>query len=357
MVPIYQDLSKKVEQYIADNDIIGRLPGVLRLSQNLNCNKVTLTKALKFLEQKGILRINGTKGTFVISGKQDRPHYHTLAVIGSEQPCNNDVLTNLNAIAKPMGYSFIYIAFDNETFKNNPRLLLNFPVDGFLFYMSVLRKEQEDLLRIKNFPIVATADWGISKRWMDVVECNHEEGYGILINHLHSLGHHRIAFIEYKRSPEYQPYLNKIIKIFQNKLGDDYDPKLIYIREFAETLYADYGEKCHAKYTYMAFEYFLYLPEPPTAVIVLNEDFISGITAHGLKIPNDISVAILQYDSILKSDNDITKVVFYLNEGVKWACRKLISRVQDDGSKPEFNLLPPTFFPGKTTSKYKRSKQ
>ena len=54
--PIYHELSKKLEDYIRENNITGKLPGTRTLSEMFNVHHVTLSKALHLLEDKGIIK-------------------------------------------------------------------------------------------------------------------------------------------------------------------------------------------------------------------------------------------------------------------------------------------------------------
>ena len=79
IAPIYHELSEKLERYIAENGITGKMPGVLKLSRELGVHHVTLSKAMRLLEKKGLLSINGTKGTFVTERTEKRPRHRVLA--------------------------------------------------------------------------------------------------------------------------------------------------------------------------------------------------------------------------------------------------------------------------------------
>ena len=83
IAPIYHELSEKLERYIAENGITGKMPGVLKLSRELGVHHVTLSKAMRLLEKKGLLSINGTKGTFVTERTEKRPRHRVLALVGA----------------------------------------------------------------------------------------------------------------------------------------------------------------------------------------------------------------------------------------------------------------------------------
>ena len=55
IAPIYQDISRCLEQYIKDHALTGKLPGTRQLSRELGCHHVTLSKAIHLLEQRGLV--------------------------------------------------------------------------------------------------------------------------------------------------------------------------------------------------------------------------------------------------------------------------------------------------------------
>ena len=268
IAPIYHELSEKLERYIAENGITGKMPGVLKLSRELGVHHVTLSKAMRLLEKKGLLSINGTKGTFVTERTEKRPRHRVLALVGAntEQADCKELLAKLNEYSLESGYNVIGITFEEQLFQRNRRLLLNFPVDGFLFRMSSLRKEHAELLRQENIPIVS----GARKEgypWLDQTDCDHDAGYSMLLDSLIALGHRRIVFLEFDRIEEYRFYLNNIRRVFQRKLGSAFDPELFYTKETGYDLWREYGEEYWNLYPKHAVRHWFSLPEPPTAII------------------------------------------------------------------------------------------
>ncbi len=351
MKPIYCQLSEKIEQYIVDNAIRGRMPGTVRLSNELNVNRVTLIKAMHELERRGVVTICGTKGTFVNDKQNRRTRHRVIGLVGTglEGRQGQSVIAELNRIAKPFDYRVVGIIFEENMFKENPGLLLNFPVDGLLFRYSTLRREQEELLRRENIPMVSTARRDDCP-WLDMVDCDIEAGYGELLRYLKSLGHRRVAFVTFDRSPEYRPYLDCVRAMFERELGRDYDPDLFYAKEFASDVYRKYGEKYREKCSIQVLQYFKSLKRFPTA-IVLGMDIWGELQTElkkiGFRIPQDISLAAIQAKEMVVDPN-LSAVVYDEREMLEWGIKRLIDRLMGKQVTPGCHLIKMYFNRGAT---------
>ena len=70
--PIYEQIIKEVERYVALNILKPneQIPSIRELATNLGINPNTVKKAYTELEQKGVIYVISTKGTFIA----DRTH-------------------------------------------------------------------------------------------------------------------------------------------------------------------------------------------------------------------------------------------------------------------------------------------
>lgn len=363
MRPIFKELSQQLEEYIKSNGITGRLPGVHRLSQELNVNHITLSKAIRVLEHKGILTVNGTRGTFINKKENNRPRHRMIGWVGlNESLQNKELLVSLNRQARLAGYQVIGISFDEMTFHENPKLLLNFPVDGFIFRYASLLESQHEFLKRENIPVIST----VRKQncdWLDMIDCDHDAGYKLLLDYLKKSGHRRIAFLEFDRNTELKFYLEHIKNIFQKELGEDFDPALFYIKKTGRDLYNRYNEKYRHAYVIQFLKHVMLLPEPPTAIVTLYEmvEIIkSELKKINLKVPEDVSIVAVQH-RVVASD-EFTSVFYDEQETFDWSLGRLLKRLNGIELKPECRLLPPRFINGSSSgimnnkwySKYKR---
>ncbi len=352
--PIYRDLCLKLEKYIADNNICGKLPGTRQLSREFGVNHVTLLKALHLLEEKGIIFIEPAKGIFTFQSRK-RPLHRVLALISAnlELPRNREIQSKLEQYLKKSGYNLIGISFDSALFKDNKQLLLNFPVDGFLFRFSSLRNDQAELLLKERIPFVSCARRKDLPQ-TDQTDCDHNFGYSLLLDKLLSMGHRRIAFCEFGRIPEYRPYLEDIYSLFAQKLGDSFDDSCFYVRETGLEMWEKYGENYRDIYPRRAVEYFLNLKNPPTA-IVAPYHLLSGIykilCEKGIRVPQDISLASMNYASENASSVNFTRIVYDEEKMLFWGIDRLLAKLADNPpAEPAYYFQKPEFHPGKTTA-------
>ena len=138
-----------MEDYITEHAITVRLPGVLKLSRELGVHHVTLTKAIRLLEKKGLLSIQGTRGTFV--REKTRRNFHVIGFVGvsAEATAREIAFADRNAKLANTGYRIMDISVNRQLVFENPRLLLQFPVDAYVFYGSffsrgIMKVLQED---------------------------------------------------------------------------------------------------------------------------------------------------------------------------------------------------------------------
>ena len=346
--PIYQKISAQLEQYIRDRGIVGRLPGTRQLSCELGCHHVTISKAIRLLAEKGLLENRGVRGVFVLGAeKPARPLRRVLAMVSGlhETPANRELLAKINHFLKDFHYSMIGIHFEESLFLENPRLLLNFPVDGFLFRFSSLRKVQTQLLRQENIPAVSCVlQQGMD--WLDQTDCDHAAGYALLLKKLRSAGHRRIGWIEFGRIPEYQPYLEAVRGYFQAALGPDFDPDLMFIRERDYEMLERYGQDYNRVYCERALVHFFRLKNPPTAIIVPRIDFAVEFCQladrAGIRMPDELTVMYVSH-GLPSVRPPLSGVEFDEEEMLLWGVRRLLERLKNPDLEPAKYMAPPRF--------------
>lgn len=352
--PVYKDLSLKLEKYIIDNNINGKLPGTRQLSREFGVNHITLLKALHLLEEKGVIFIEPARGIFT-SLSRKRPRHNVLALISAnlDQPGNREIQSKLEQYLKNHGYNLIGISFDSALFKDNKQLLLNFPVDGFLFRLSSLRNDQAELLLREKIPFVSCARRKDLPQ-TDQTDCDHMFGYNLLLDKLLSMGHRRIAFCEFGRIPEYRPYLEDIYSLFAQKMGDSFDESCFYTRETGLEMWEKFGEKYWDIYPRRAVEHFLNLANPPTAIIApfhLLNRIHKILCQKGVRVPQDISLASMNYASEKSVSADFTRIVYDEEKMLFWGIDRLLAKLVDNPpAEPAYYFQKPEFIPGKTTA-------
>lgn len=352
--PIYHDLSIKIKQYIKDNDLTGKLPGTRTLSKIFKVHHVTLSKALHLLETEGFVTFNGTSGIYVTQHEAAKTHYHALAMVGCnmEYSWTRKILTDIRKELSDFSYDLLGITFEKELFLNNKKILFNFPVDGFIFRFSSLRNEQAKLLMQAKIPFVACARRKDLPE-IDQTDCDHDYGYGLLLDKLIKLGHRKIAFCEFGRVPEYQRYLKDIYNLFKEKLGSDFNSDYFYVRETGLELWEKYGEEYWNIYPTRAVEHFLSLKEPPTALIApapLFRRIYNILSDKKIRIPEDISMMCMSYTDEKLPETDVSGIVYDEKKRLTWAVMRVAEKIKNPDLPAAQYLQKPIFNQGKTVT-------
>ena len=335
---IYRQLSLDIEKHIREQRLTGRLPGIRKYCRELGCHHVTLTKALRLLEERGIVSIRNRGGTYVLS--KTKRNYRTIGIVGGGYPLATHFPETL-ALLKKWNYHYMHISFDQALFHENPRILLNFPVDGFVFRMSSLRMEQLTFLKREDIPFITT-DCFSPVGGVNAVTSNHAAAYRHLLLKLRSLGHRRIGFVEFRRIPEYMFYLERIHHAFTNSLGSDFRQELF----FTPCTKLEFCDRHNSKdigrlFAYAALRYFAGLPELPDAIIAPDELAIQLnrlLKEYQFKIPEDISIAGVFRDSPF---DGLDGVVFNNRQILQSAVEYLLNRLADDANTGYIRLVSP----------------
>jgi LacI family transcriptional regulator len=156
---------------------------------------------------------------------------------------------------------------------------------------------------------------------LDAVLPNNELGVFQAVEHLHTLGHQRIGFINgdlavTNGSERLAGYLNAV-----RRFGLDDDPLLVRSGSFTR----DYGEE--------AAEALLTMGRPPTAILAGSNRLALGLLTvvgrHGLCIPDDLSVIAYNDAEWLAAWNPpITSVGIAVNEMAQLAVDLVVRRLQ-----------------------------
>lgn len=343
----YQEISLELETYIREKCPCGRLPGMLQLSKELGVHHVTLKKAIRLLEDRGLLTIDGTRGTFVnIHYGRKTGDQHTLGVVGLEAFRS---ISHLNDKYRNLGCRLVAIGIPNGLeAASEAEFLLQMPLAGVVFLGSSARRELIMLLRQHSLPVVGNIQNGLP--WMNGVEFAHYESYRTALRHLRELQHRRIAIMETQRPPEFQFYLNNVRSAFADELGEFFDPELFRVRDDLQEQYRIHGEKYLEVIFAERMNFFFGLPRPPTALIV-NASFLRAglpfLRKLGIRIPQDLSV--ISVCSPQVQDSFFSNLVASQDDLVEWAIPRLLGILAGNPLPVEKKLIPLRFIPGHST--------
>ncbi len=347
---IYARLLDDIERYRPG----AKLPPEREYCRHLKIARETLRHALLRLEKEGRI-IRSQAGTFIAAPKTGGKKYGMVALVGSKGGYQHDqVLDELNLMAKARGYQVIGITFEEELFRSKPGVLLNFPVDGFLFRVSSLREEQIDIMQQNHIPLVALnrMDTQIQQNHqfrLDWAECAIVAGYGLLLDQLIACGHRRIAFFDFNRTPEYRYFHRDLWNLFQEKLGKHFDKELFYIGGSSADWWRKYGEEYTNRYARQAADKLFNLAEPPTAVAAaypLVAALKTHLTARGLQVPLDVSLMFAQTTGMSRNFGDFSGIWFNELVKLRWGLDRLLLHIENPKLEPATFLQEPLFIEG-----------
>ena len=341
----YIKLSEKLEKFIRENGISGRLPGLYKLARELNVNHVTLYKAIHHLAQQGKLEIVPWKGTYVVGENMVRRKYHAIGVLGYCYSAESAkmLFDELNRELASTCYKILRIETNCTLLQENPRLLLNYPVDGFVFLGSSITRGMLDVLQENTIPAICTVNENYPEQ--NQIGMDHVEGYGRDVSMLMEKGYRKIAFLSVDRSPSFQNYIDDIRNVFADKLGKNFDPGYFRVLD-SEDFFRKYGDDYLTKMAEHAIA--LWKDNPPDAIISfeqvlcrLNEKFpqtttvsfnsmepISGVDYYFCEdIKGILELAIKRMFQIFKGDTTITR------QFVKFINKKYNIYIKQEDSK------------------------
>lgn len=282
-IPKYLLVEDYIRQQIKQRKITDKLPGERNLAKELGFSYMTIRKAIENLVDEGLLYKIPTKGTYVVSQKQQKPKTRTIGYFldsriagGLSSPYYGLIF---NAIAKATaahGYSLVYFTNSDQT--NLYKLLKK--LDGVIA-SSFLRVESL-IQEIKAVIPVVTIDNSAADKSIPSVIIDNFSAEVESVDYLCSLGHERIGFMTGLEDSDVGKNRYEGYKSGLHKHGIVADETLVF----------------RGNYTFgsgvSGVEYFLSLEQRPTAIICANDSMalgaISSLQKAGLKVPDDISV-------------------------------------------------------------------
>lgn len=347
ITPIYHSLSEKLEEYIHDRGLIGRLPGLGPLSREFGVNQLTMSKAIRLLEEKGLVTINGTRGTFVNEERRSRPVYKVIGLVGVTKLDERDyILDHLEPYAERSGYHLLGITGSMELFTTRTQLLTTFPVDGLIFCYSSLTSGIADYLRSERIPIIAC-----NRRpdipWLDTVDFDHDAHYRKIFAFLKKLGHRRIAVLALPVSDEYRHHKEWINSICRKYLGEDYDDELYYhLPNLGPCPSKREDVRPHVR---RILEHACSLAEPPTAFLAPSEYIVElkpQLLERRICVPEDVSL--ISWGSRLPQE--FTQIYFDYRKIWLHGLRRMLQLLNRQAEQPEKKLLKMPCIRGESTA-------
>lgn len=340
----YLDVADRLEAKISEGRWKKKLPGVSVLSKELNINSRTVSKALRVLSEKGTIMIVPSSGTFIRSTSRKTKRYGAIGVLGmlhdNKKTLGLDVIENL---ARENDYHVLSIDHCDEVFKSKPEILLNIPVDGFLFANSTITPQIVADLTQAAIPFVSVNR--ISElenvNWIDF---NHEKANREIFDYLYSLGHRRIAYVMFKTAlAEHGRRMEQLYRSMMEEKGI-YDPGL-YIGDGDLMDYCRlYGEHYSSVYGMEKASYLISMSDMPTAIVAFSHEMAHGVCSQvqkmGIEIPTDMSiVGVTQDHQAAEREKILTMIAGSLKDRAKRATEILLELIDAPQKTPVQELL------------------
>ena len=334
----YLEIADKLEIRIASRAWRHRLPGVATLSKELGVNSRTVSKALRVLSDKGRIEIKPSSGAYIRS-KPRSTKYGAIGAMGLLHTTKTHAeLIAIEEQAKKKNYHVLNVEHSREIFQSNPDILLDIPVDGFIFTNSILTNDMVGDLKRKGVPFISI------NRISDVegvnwVDFDHEKAYAEMLNHLIKLGHRRIAYVSFHAVIE--EHNDRIRHIFQSVLEPKglFDPMLYVDDGDQNDYYKRYGEHYLTMYGIEKASLLMRMPNRPTAAIIATNGpangFINQARNMGFDVPGDLSVvAISQNRQQAQREEFLTMISGSVCQKARRATELLMEIIDNPGREP-----------------------
>jgi LacI family transcriptional regulator len=340
----YMDIAEKLESKIAHRQWKRRLPGVATLSRELGVNSRTVSKALRVLSDKGKIEIKPSSGAYICQGKKRDTSYGAIGVLGLlHGDKRQEELVVVEEQAKKQGYHVLSVEHGKEIFQAKPDILLNIPVDGFVFTNSTLTPNMvSDLIRA-GIPFV-TVNRISEVEGVNWIDFDHDTAHTNILEHIVGLGHRRIAFVTFRSCmEEHDRRMRELYRRFLEPKGL-WDPILHIDNGDMQEYYRRYGEHYCSIFGMEQASYLMSMKHPPTAVVLSSHamayGFISQAQKMGFNIPSDVSlVASTQKRREADQETFLTMIAGSITEKVKRATDILLDLIHSPHDQPVQKFL------------------
>lgn len=311
-----------------------KIPTIRQLADTLRVSKSTVGAVLRELVQEGVIYSRVGKGSFILGkSPQIKAKNKVLGIrIGN---LNNPAFAEFAQVVGNLAHRYGYSTplFDNSEHgeRNLRQVIKEKRIDGII---GILNNQMRRRVMQADIPWVALS---LSSRWrdnrnIDTVSCNIEKASFLLVSHLVSLGHKKIAISTVKGGGD-----NKL-KEFKNAFTHFSLPfkenMVIEESEEIDPLYPDWYKLIGRD----ILRKVLNLKELPTAFIVSNDARAIGVLKEaeeqGIKVPEDM--AIVSFDNISLSSSlkpSLTTVDLRYIERAKKAFHLLLERLEGKRKK------------------------
>ena len=346
-IPKHEQIASQLREMIRDRVVStgGVLPTELELVERYQCSRGTVRRALETLVEEGLVRRKKGSGSYV----RRIGHLGSQGYIGLIAPglLNTEILRFFHSFtmqAATIGYhillevntgiSTIEQEFVEELARRKVAGVIKFAtMPGIPGFENGIR----DSLRKNGLSHVIINDF-----WGDPSDSNHlvlDEAatIEIVVDHLVSLGHRRIAWAD-TPEPNTRHYC---LKVFREVLG-----------RHGITLPEEYLLWCHSYAPLPISDIWPENVHPPTAIVTPYDGtvrrFIESLPKIGLSVPKDVSIVNLNGQPVLASNSNEFTCASSPVESMVSQALELILNKKSEGPVCRY-LYPPRFLVGMTS--------
>lgn len=256
-----------------------------------------------------------------------------LLISDIQNPFFTSVIRGVEDVALSRGYHLFLCNTDEDPKREDEyvRELSKKRVDGLIVASSASRHNHALQLRLENVPFVFM-DREIEGIEADTVRVDNRLGMKLIAEHLTELGHRRIGMISgpLEKSSGYERYQG--FRDALAELGFALDPFLVRFGDFRVSGGREGAEEL------------LRLPEPPTALVVANNQMTLGalltVRKMGMKIPEGLSVVSFDdMDWAPLADPPLTALAQPTYEMGAQAARILLDKIEEKSEEAPSKLF------------------
>lgn len=353
LIPLYQTIINTIQERIrkAEFKTDDKLPSEAQLMDEFKTSRITVTRALKELEHRGVIyRVKG-KGSFVKGS--DKKKYSDSRIISLVLPHKEDFFSGGQQYARQISRScrergyLCSLHYSDQSTKKEKLILdqiASHDVSGAIIYpISNRNIASLSRMKIEGFPMVLL-DRKLEELSLPVITSDNFRGAFEAVSFLACRGHRRIGFVGAKDSDvvhlRYKGYCHAL-----TEKGIALDRELL-ITSFAGETEDERGVLDEAE----ALPILSDLMEKGITALFCVNDLIAFRLLHaskelGLSIPGELSL--VGFDNLKyfnDKDIELTTVAQDFKTIARSSVDALIARIENRGSQSDEDLIIPTTF-------------
>ncbi|MCI9256193.1 GntR family transcriptional regulator [Acutalibacter sp.] len=305
-IPLYQKIYNEIKSQILSGQYPPgeRIPTELEISEAYSVSRITATRAVKDLETDGYIHRIRKRGSIVNPPQQYRENQSANSSIAIILPFDMDVSLEIcdGAQSNALLYNHTISLFNSTHSKAQERKiiedLLKIDVQGFVVWPTGMYENLDvfSKIQIQHKPLVFL-DFPKVGIHAPCVSADNQKAMRQVTNYAISKGHRRIAFCgtsikeKWTEGERFKGYIQALI-----------EHQLIPQEELFVEILAPApsgGEAVEENSTRQALQRLMALPEPPTAIVCINDTCATHIEREALAL----NIPIPQTLSIIGVDN------------------------------------------------------